>query len=94
MIWKKRLNEIIDLGDKVQYKIFADGWNLELSLDGINFIKPNIEKKGIKGFDVIVDKNNKELVYFHIKELGCLSVLYKKKETKNNVTFITGCKNV
>jgi hypothetical protein len=43
--WRTDLNEIIDLGDKVNYKVFSDGGDgVELTFDNVNYMKPNTQK--------------------------------------------------
>ena len=75
MKWRQDLNETHDLGDRVHYRVFAEGEGLVLSLDDETCMNLNCEKEGIKGFDVIVLKGNKTLQDFWIKEWGCLAIL-------------------
>lgn len=82
MKWLQNLNEtkILESG-MVQFDVFAEGEGLEVSLDNITFISPNIEKDGHKGFRFWVNPKSVKasdqgikLQNFWVKEWGCLKV--------------------
>ena len=85
--WRTDLNEIHDLGDRVNYKIFSDGGEeIELTYDNVNYIKPNIQKEGVYGWNIILPKNGKTLQDFWIKQWGCLAIPYSSNETTTTTT--------
>ena len=85
--WRTDLNEVHDLGDKVNYKVFSDGGeNVELTFDNVNYMKPNTQKDGVYGWDITLPKDGKMLQDFWIKQWGCLAVPYSSNETTTTTT--------
>lgn len=72
MKWLEEKNKITDLGDSVKFELYAEGENLKLSIDNINWIEPSEVKNKEYKFDITVKKESKVGQDFWIKEWGYL----------------------
>ena len=71
MKWRQDLNTSENAGNKVKFCVYAEGEGLELQFNS-NTITPNIEKDGVKGFELIVDRNGQKGQNFRVSEWGYL----------------------